>query len=84
MSDIISECIHQMRIPDIDNIRNIHQPKNENIDFDLEKIGEKLNSKIDESKIELREGLNSEIEHKIRVVGNIFNEHIQSVFKNLN
>ena len=22
MSDIISECIHQMRIPDIDNIRN--------------------------------------------------------------
>jgi len=68
----------------IDNIRNIHQPKNENIDFDLEKIGEKLNSKIDESKIELREGLNSEIEHKIRVVGNIFNEHIQSVFKNLN
>jgi len=76
----VYENINSLIKNHIDNIKSIHNPHFEN----LENIDRKIDYKIDESKFELRNKLNSEIESKIKLLGTIFNENIQSVFKNIN
>ena len=50
-----------------------------NIEFDS-----KIDDKIDRVNNNIKKNIGHEIENKIRLLGNIFNEHIEKIFNNLN
>jgi len=67
----------------IEILNNIENNFNSKIET-LNNIENNFDYKIEKLNIDIKENLNKELENKIILLGNIFNENIQKIFNNLN
>ena len=68
-------------------LKNIHEKvekNNEIIDYRILELEKNTNYKIETSNLEIKKKIISEIENKIKLLGNIFNDNIKEIFNNLN
>jgi hypothetical protein len=66
------------------NINETIDKNNEIIDYKILELEKNTNYKIETSNFELKKKIINEIENKIKLLGNIFNENIKEIFNNLN
>jgi hypothetical protein len=85
ISDLIKDQVKDIYLY-TENIITNKAPKNidEIIDNKVIESEKKINYKIENSQIDIKKNIINEIEHKIVLLGNIFNENIREIFNNLN
>ena len=66
------------------NINETIEKNNEIIDYKIFELEKNTNYKIETSNFEIKKKIVNEIENKIKLLGNIFNDNIKEIFNNLN